>query len=124
MSKGLFVFSLFAMWCGAGATSRAQVQQLAAMATVTLSNGDFSSANLSGTGWITQGSVFAPAGVASLGDDTAARAFLYQIEEHCVGVKQRGVEVEANLGGRVTLLNMVENLAKLFVAFADRMRPA
>src|SRR6187401_3496976 len=79
MSRGLFVFSLFAMWFGAGATSRAQVPQLAAMATVTLSNGDFSSANLSGTGWITQGSVFAPAGVASLGDDTAARAFLYQI---------------------------------------------
>lgn len=67
------------MWFGAGATLRAQVQPLTALGMVTISNGDFSSPDLSGTGWVTQGSVFAPAGVASLGDDTAARTFLYQL---------------------------------------------
>lgn len=70
---------LIVTWLGTAAILRAQAQLWVAFGTVAVSNGDFASSNLGGTGWVTQGSVFAPVGVASLGDDTSARAFLYQI---------------------------------------------
>lgn len=87
----------------------AAVGEMPAFSAVTITNGDFSLTNLSGTGWITQGSVFAPAGVASLGDDTTTRTFLYQVVPVSGGTYSLSFDVNPSLSPNIAPGNFLDS---------------
>src|SRR4029453_2568191 len=49
--------------------------------------------------------------------------FLEEIKQQRTSMEQRGMQVEADLGNRMMLLDVVENFPNFFTV-ADRLRPA